>query len=55
MIRERAKDFALDLAAVCSMVLIGAAIIGAFFTTQTFVTQYSVLSGRYSHYDVAGR
>ena len=55
MIRQRAKDFALDLAAVCSVVLIGAVIIGAFLTTQTFVTQYSVLSGRYFHYHVAGR
>jgi hypothetical protein len=55
MNREKVKDLAFGLGAISSVVLIGAAILGAFLTTETFVTQYSVLAGRSGHYHVAGR
>jgi hypothetical protein len=46
MKHQRAKNFAFGLGTICSVVLIGAALLGAFLTTETFVTQYSVLAGR---------
>ena len=46
MKHQRAKDFAFGLSAICSVVLIGAAILGVFLTTETFVTRYSVFAGR---------
>jgi hypothetical protein len=56
MSRERVKDFAFDLGSICSMVLIvGAALVGAYLTTLTFVTQYSVLAERYVHFYIPGR
>lgn len=44
MNRETAKNIAFGLGAVCSMVLIGATLLGVLLTTQTFVTEYSVLT-----------
>jgi hypothetical protein len=55
MNHERAKDFAFGLGATCTVVLIGAAILGAFLATQTFVTQYSVLADRHAHFQMPGR
>jgi hypothetical protein len=55
MNRERVKDFAFGLGAICSIVLIGAAILGAFLATQTFVTQYSVVAEHYAHFQMPGR
>jgi hypothetical protein len=53
---ERFKDFALSLGSICSMSLIvGAALVGAYLTTLTFVTQYSVLAERYVHFYIPGR
>jgi hypothetical protein len=46
MKHQRAKDFAVRLGTIGSVVLIGAALLGAFLTTETFVTKYSVLAGR---------
>ena len=55
MNRERAKDFAFGLGAICSIVLIGAAILGAFLATQTFVNQYSIVADRHAHFQMPGR
>ena len=55
MSRERVNDFAFGLGAICLMVVIGAAILGAFLATQTFVTQYSVVAERYAHFRMPGR
>jgi len=55
MSRERVNDFAFGLGAICLMVLIGAAILGGFLATQTFVTQYSVVAERYAHFQMPGR
>jgi hypothetical protein len=55
MSRERVNDFAFGLGTVFLMVLIGAAILGAFVATQTFVTQYSVVAERYAHFQMPGR
>ena len=55
MNRERKKDFVFGLGAICSVVLIGAAVLGAFLATQTFVTQYSVVAGRYAYFQIPGR
>ena len=56
MTRERIKDFAFGLGSFCSMVLIvGAVLVGAYLTTLTFVTQYSVLAERYVHFYIPGR
>jgi hypothetical protein len=55
MNRERVKDFAFGLGVICSMVLIGAALLGVSLATQTFVTQYSVLAERHAHFQMAGR
>ena len=56
MTHERIKDFAFSLGSICSTVLIvGAALVGAYFTTLTFVTQYSVLAERYVHFYIPGR
>jgi hypothetical protein len=56
MNREKVKDFAFGLGSICSMVLIvGTALVGAFLTTLTFVTQYSVLAERYVHFYIPER
>jgi hypothetical protein len=56
MNREKIKDFAFGLGSICSMALIvGAALVGAYLTTLTFVTQYSVLAERYIHFYIPGR
>ena len=55
MNRERVKDLAFGVGAICTVMLIGAAILGAFFATQTFVTQYSVLADRRAHFQMPGR
>jgi hypothetical protein len=55
MNRERAKGFAFGLGSICSIVLIGAAVLAAFLATQTFVTQYSVVAERYAHFQMPGR
>ena len=55
MNRERVRDLNFGLSAICSILLIGAAILGAFLTTETFVTQYSVLADRYGHAYMPGR
>ena len=55
MNRERVKDFAFGVGAICTVVLIGGAILGAFLATQTFVTQYSVLADRHAHFKMPGR
>ena len=55
MNRQRLKDFAFGLVAICSIVLIGAAILGAFLATQTFVTQYSIVAERHTYFQMPGR
>lgn len=55
MSRERVNDFAFGLGNICLIVLVGAAILGAFLATQTFVTQYSVVAERYTHLQMPGR
>jgi hypothetical protein len=56
MSRERVKDFAFGLGSICSMVIIvGAALVGAYLTTLTLVTEYSVLAERYVHFYIPGR
>jgi hypothetical protein len=55
MSREKVNDFESGLGSVCLIVLIGAAILGAFLATQTFVTQYSVVAERYVHFQMPGR
>ena len=55
MSREKLNDFESGLGSVCLIVLIGAAILGAFLATQTFVTQYSVVAERYVHFQMPGR
>jgi hypothetical protein len=55
MSREGVNDFAFGLGTTCLTVLIGAAILGAFLATQTFVTQYSVVAERYAHLQMPGR
>lgn len=46
MNHQKVKDVVFRLGAICSVVLIGASILSVFLTTETFVTQYSVLAGR---------
>ena len=53
--REIVNDFASGIGAIFLRVPIGAAILGAFLATQTFVTQYSVVAERYAHFQMPGR
>ena len=53
--KSKVNDFAFGLGAICLMLLIGAAILGAFLAPQTFVTHYSVVAERYAHFQMAGR
>ena len=56
MNREKVKDSTFGLSSICSMALIvGAALVGAYLTTLTFMTQYSVLAERYVHFYIPGR
>jgi hypothetical protein len=53
---ERFRDFAFNLGSICSMALIvGAALVGAYLTPLTFVTQYSVMAERYVNFYIPGR
>ena len=52
---EKVNDFAFGMGVTCSLFIIGTGVLGAFFVTKTFVTQYSVLAERYTHFQMPGR